>query len=116
MILRVSGILRSSVNVRTKCANPAGHGHNYILEVTVKAPTGEGFCIGDFEKTVDDEFIKLVDHKNLNADVAELAGTNPTVENIAVLAWDKLAGKFSEVSLHSIMVWENDRTCCTYYG
>ena len=113
-----------------KCANPAGHGHNYILEVTVKAPTGEGFCIGDFEKTIDDEFIRLVDHKNLNADVAEFAGTNPTVENIAVLAWDKLAGKFSrpktrnnaagkllsKVSLHSIIIWENDRTCCTYYG
>ena len=99
-----------------KCANPAGHGHNYILEVTVKTPTGDSFCIGDFEKIVDDKFIKLVDHKNLNADVAELAGINPTVENIAVLAWDKLAGKFREVSLHSIIIWENDRTCCTYYG
>ena len=48
--------------------------------------------IGDFENVVDSEFIKLVDHKNLNADVAAFAQANPTIENIAAFAWDRLIG------------------------
>jgi len=106
-----------NLEVFGKCANPAGHGHNYVVEVTVKAPKGEdAFRIGDFERVVDDEFIRLVDHKNLNADVAELGKTNPTVENIAAFAWEKLAGKFGESTLHCITVWETDKTHCSYYG
>ena len=100
-----------------KCANPNGHGHNYIIEVTVKAPSGkDNLRIGDFEKVVDDELIKLIDHKNLNADVAEFGKTNPTIENIAVFAWNKLNGKFGDVKLHCVTVWETDKTYCSYYG
>ena len=100
-----------------KCANPAGHGHNYIVEVTVNTPINETrFRIGDFERIVDDELIKLVDHKNLNADVAEFSKTNPTIENIAAFGWNKLAGKFGEATLHCITVWGTGRTCCSYYG
>ena len=100
-----------------KCANPSGHGHNYIVEVTVKT-SGEdsGFSIADFEKVVDQGFIKLVDHKNLNTDVERFRQTNPTVENLAVLAWDRLADKFSDVKLHCVTIWETDKTCCSYYG
>jgi 6-pyruvoyltetrahydropterin/6-carboxytetrahydropterin synthase len=100
-----------------KCANPTGHGHNYIVEVTIKIPTSEdGFHISDFERVVDDELIKLVDHKNLNADVSQFSSTNPTVENIATFAWNKLVGKFSNGTLHYVTVWETDKTYCSYYG
>jgi len=100
-----------------KCANPTGHGHNYVAEITIKTPvSGDRFRIGDFERIVDDELIKLVDHKNLNADVAEFSKTNPTIENIAVFAWNKLAGKFGEATLHCITIWETDKTFCSYYG
>ena len=99
-----------------KCANPTGHGHNYVVEVTVKTPAGKETCIGDFERIVDDELIKIVDHKNLNVDVDEFAATNPTVENIAVFAWDNLAEKFAEATLHCVTIWETDKTCCSYYG
>ncbi len=108
---------QKNLDVFGKCANPAGHGHNYVLEVTV-ALTGDtaGFRTGEFEKIVDEEFIKLVDHKNLNADVAELSGIIPTVENMAVFAWDRLAGKFRRARLHCVTVWETDKTYCSYYG
>jgi 6-pyruvoyltetrahydropterin/6-carboxytetrahydropterin synthase len=100
-----------------KCANPAGHGHNYIIEVTVKAfPQGSDFCIGDFEKIVDDEFIKHVDHRNLNVDVSGLNGINPTVENIASFAWDRLVDKFASAKLHCVTIWETDKTSCSYFG
>ena len=100
-----------------KCAKPTGHGHNYVVEVTLKYPAErDSFCIGDFERIVDAEFIKLVDHKNLNADINQFSKTNPTVENITVLAWEQLVGKFSQATLHCVTVWESDKTYCTYYG
>jgi 6-pyruvoyltetrahydropterin/6-carboxytetrahydropterin synthase len=100
-----------------KCANPTGHGHNYVVEVTIKmSATGNNFRIGDFEKTVDDELIRLIDHKNLNADLDEFSKTNPTVENIALFAWNRLIGKFGEATLHCVSIWETDKTCCSYYG
>jgi 6-pyruvoyltetrahydropterin/6-carboxytetrahydropterin synthase len=97
-----------------KCANPAGHGHNYILAVTVRPPKNKSGWVGDFQKTVQNEFLSLVDHKNLNQDVKVFAKTNPTVENIAHYAWKKLEGKFSVCKLVEITVWENDRTYCRY--
>ena len=100
-----------------KCANPSGHGHNYIIEVTIKVSTGMvNFCISDFEKIVNRELISHIDHKNLNLDIEHFGRVNPTVENITSFAWDRLLGEFNEAQLHSITIWENDRTFCTYYG
>lgn len=106
-----------NLKVFGKCANPAGHGHNYIVEVTIKMPVNEnGFHISDFERVVDNELIKLVDHKNLNVDVGHFSRTNPTVENIAGFAWNRLVGKFGEAALHCVTVWETDKTYSSYYG
>jgi 6-pyruvoyltetrahydropterin/6-carboxytetrahydropterin synthase len=100
-----------------KCANPTGHGHNYVIEVTIKIPdAGREFRFGDFERIVDVELVKLLDHKNLNLDVDHFKKTNPTVENIASFAWHKLAGKFGRSLLHCVSVWENDKTFCSYFG
>lgn len=100
-----------------KCANPSGHGHNYVIEVTVeKQNPDELFSIGTLEKTVSNEFIDLVDHKNLNVDVDYFSTTIPTVENIAVFAWERLNEKIADARLSSVTVWESDRTCCTYSG
>ncbi len=107
---------RKNFEVFGKCANPAGHGHNYVIEVTIKVPADTDVCIVDFERVVDGEFVKLVDHKNLNADVSALAGVNPTIENLAEFAWEKLNGKFDSAKLHSVSIWESDRTFCTFYG
>ncbi|MBN2181664.1 MAG: 6-carboxytetrahydropterin synthase [Sedimentisphaerales bacterium] len=108
---------QKNLEVFGKCANPAGHGHNYIVEITVKIlDGGRNFRIGDFEKIVDKELIKIVDHKNLNLDVEYFGRANPTVENITSFAWDRLAGRFGEVSLHCVTVWENDKTFCSFRG
>jgi len=108
---------KQNLEVFGKCANPAGHGHNYIVEVTVKMPTSQNkFHTSDFEKIVDNELIKLVDHKNLNADVSHFSKTIPTVENIAAFAWNKLSGKFGNSALHCVTIWETDKTYCSYYG
>jgi 6-pyruvoyltetrahydropterin/6-carboxytetrahydropterin synthase len=108
---------KQNLEVFGKCANPTGHGHNYIVEVTIKMPANKNdFRISDFERVVDNELIKLVDHKNLNADVDRFSRTNPTVENIAAFAWNRLVGKFGEAALHCVTVWETDKTYSSYYG
>jgi 6-pyruvoyltetrahydropterin/6-carboxytetrahydropterin synthase len=108
---------KQNVDIFGRCANAAGHGHNYIVEVTVKYPTGESLKTGEFEKVIDKELIKAVDHKNLNEDLQEFQKTTPTVENIAVFAWNKLAGRFGKsTSLHCVTVWETDKTYSSYYG
>ena len=116
---------KQNIEVFGKCANPAGHGHNYIVEVTVKYPacgelvesTDQSFKTGDFEKTVSQELINAVDHKNLNSDLKEFQKITPTVENIAVFAWNKLAGRFGmTTTLHCVTVWETDKTFSSYYG
>lgn len=113
-----------------KCANRAGHGHNYIIEVTVKnpirdkasetpdgrqeRPVSNGIKAGDFEQIVNEHFITVVDHKNLNIDVEHFTKVNPTVENIAEFAFNSLADKFDSVKLDSVTVWESDRAFCTF--
>jgi 6-pyruvoyltetrahydropterin/6-carboxytetrahydropterin synthase len=99
-----------------KCANLTGHGHNYVVEIMVKMPEGTEFGVGDFETIVDNELIKLIDHKNLNADVPYFSKAIPTVENISIFAWNQLNGKFSNMKMHSVTIWETDKTSCTYYG
>jgi 6-pyruvoyltetrahydropterin/6-carboxytetrahydropterin synthase len=100
-----------------KCANPTGHGHNYIVEVTVCTPAdGPTLRIGEFEQTVDSRLMQLVDHKNLNLDVPEFRDRIATVENLAVFAWERLSDQFHPGRLHCVTVWESDRTYCTYYG
>jgi 6-pyruvoyltetrahydropterin/6-carboxytetrahydropterin synthase len=97
-----------------KCANPAGHGHNYIMEVTVKIPSGRSLDVVGLERVVDERFLQAVDHKNLNADVPYFVQVNPTMENIARFAWQGLVGRFGQAVLHGVTLWESDRTCCTY--
>ena len=99
-----------------KCANLAGHGHNYILEVSVEKTTEskDDRWHSEFEKVVKEHFLDFVDHKNLNVDVAEFETLNPTVENLSFLAWQKLEKKLNNAKLHKVVVWENDRTYCSY--
>jgi len=99
-----------------KCANPTGHGHNYVVEVSLKVPAdGEWVGMGVFEKIVDEKLISLVDHKNLNVDVPQFTKMIPTVENIAVFAWEKLAPMLGS-KLNCVNVWETDKTYCSYCG
>jgi 6-pyruvoyltetrahydropterin/6-carboxytetrahydropterin synthase len=113
-----------NIEVFGRCANPAGHGHNYIVEVTVKWPSDQALRTVEFEKIVNQELIKVMDHKNLNEDLPEFQRITPTVENIAVFAWNRIAGKFGpstslgtgKVVLHCVTVWETDKTYSSYYG
>jgi 6-pyruvoyltetrahydropterin/6-carboxytetrahydropterin synthase len=69
-----------------KCGNPYGHGHNYILEVTVSGPidpeTGMVANLGELDPFVEREIIEPFDHKYLNEQVDEFRASVPTSENV----------------------------------
>ena len=78
-----------------KCANPNGHGHNYVLEVTVQGVpnprTGMVLNLTDLKHVMNEQVVKWVDHKHLNYDVPWLEGFIPTTEVLVIKFWERLA-------------------------
>ena len=70
-----------------KCSNPYGHGHNYVLEVTMTGPvdseTGMIANLGDLDPFVQREVIEPFDQKFLNEEVVEFRAEVATTENVA---------------------------------
>ncbi|MBZ0172655.1 MAG: 6-carboxytetrahydropterin synthase [Phycisphaerales bacterium] len=102
-----------------KCNNPAGHGHNYRVEPCVAVDPARPLAFDAIESIVDQHVIEPLDHKHLNSQVAEFSdegGVNPSVEHIARVCFDRLAGPLCEAGaeLRAVTVWETDRTSCTY--
>lgn len=77
------------------CFSPSGHGHNYLLEVTVEGPvdprTGMVMDLNRLAALVRERVVDRVDHLDLNQDVDFLAGVIPTSENLAVRFWERIA-------------------------
>jgi 6-pyruvoyltetrahydropterin/6-carboxytetrahydropterin synthase len=96
------------------CTNPNGHGHNYVVRVTIKGEpdpqTGVVFSIPDFSRIVNERVIDRFDHKHLNEDCTEFARSNPTVENITRVIFDKLDEAFSPARLDTVRVYETPKT------
>jgi 6-pyruvoyltetrahydropterin/6-carboxytetrahydropterin synthase len=99
-----------------RCNNPNGHGHNYELEVTVAGPVGadgQVMPIETLQQLVNEQVVEVFDHKHLNVDCPEFAGLNPTVENIAAVIYEKLAGAVEgPARVARIRVWETPKTFC----
>jgi len=82
--------LSEEENRRTygKCNNPYGHGHNYVVEVSVRGPldgaTGTAVDTRVLDSLVTQQVLGPFDHANLNTDVRSFAREVPTSENLAV--------------------------------
>ena len=96
-----------NLSVFGKCNNPNGHGHNYVVLVTVKSmvptATGGGVDLDRLDRTVVGQVITRFDHHDLNQD-PEFAGRTTTGENLVLLIWDLLvkclpAGQLEKVGL-----------------
>ena len=103
------------------CASPHGHGHNYLLTVTVEGePDLETGMLMDYtvlQAAVDEHLVRAVDHLNLNVDVPFLDGKVPTTENLLAAFWRVLLPHLpTGVALHSMELRESRDTVCTYFG
>lgn len=103
-----------------KCSNPNWHGHNYVLEVTIKGKvnpkTGYVIDVKNLKKIINDEIISKVDHKNLNLDVDFLRDTIPTLENLVVAFWNVLKSKIIHGELFKIKLYETENNYIEYFG
>lgn len=103
-----------------KCNNPNGHGHNYLLEVTVCGmPDFKTGYVVDLKKLRDllqEEIIDKVDHKHLNYDVDFLLGMIPTVENLAVAFWRQIENRLPSGKLFMVRLFESDVNYAEYRG
>jgi 6-pyruvoyltetrahydropterin/6-carboxytetrahydropterin synthase len=77
-----------------KCNNPFGHGHNYVLEVSVWGPvdgrSGRAVDPADLDRLVREQVIAEFDHKNLNEQIEEFQRIVPTTENLGLLIHARL--------------------------
>ena len=79
-----------------KCNNPHGHGHNYVLEVSVEG-----------EPNPDTGYLII--------EVSWLSGINPTSENLARVFFDRIEPEMPDgIRLAAVTVHETDRNSATY--
>lgn len=94
-----------------KCNNPRGHGHNYVLEVTIAGEpdptTGMVLDLKELKEILRREVVDRMDHKHLNYEVPELEGKIPTSENLAALIWRLLEPKINRGKLDRVRVYES---------
>src|SRR3954467_12007023 len=83
-----------------KCNNPFGHGHDYVLEVTVAgdpdAVSGLIVPVSWLDELGGDKVLRVFRNRYINLDVAEFAHLVPTTENVTQFAADLLARDWRE--------------------
>lgn len=94
-------------------ANPMGHGHNYVLEVTLQGEpdplTGMVFDLRELKEILQCQVTGPMDHRFLNREVAPFDRIVPTTENIAAEIWRRLAPSFpGRARLSNVRLYETD--------
>ena len=87
------------------------HGHNYVLEVTVRGAvdpaTGMVMDLAELKRLVGDLVVSRFDHADLNRDAVFASGAIPTTENLVRAIWDLLVPKLGGERLHRLRLWED---------
>jgi 6-pyruvoyltetrahydropterin/6-carboxytetrahydropterin synthase len=101
-----------------KCNNPHGHGHNYVLEVTVSGQVdGNGMVCNlvDLDECVQREVVTRFDLENLNMR-KEFASAVPTTENLCTIIYDILKRNFTAAHLEMVRLEETMMNSFEYSG
>ena len=89
-----------------------GHGHNYLLEVTVEGVpdpvTGMVVDLKELKQVLEEEVVEPMDHRFLNYEVKPFDTVVPTAENVAIEIWRRLDGrlKATPARLHRVRLYE----------
>jgi 6-pyruvoyltetrahydropterin/6-carboxytetrahydropterin synthase len=102
-----------------KCNNPYGHGHNYMIEVTVSGPvddeTGMVCNLVDLDGFVDAEIVERFDHQNLNL-LPEFVDAVPTTEKLCIAIYDIVNRGFKAAHLEKVRIEETMMNSFEYAG
>jgi len=103
-----------------KCNNPNFHGHNYELIVgltgEIDKETGYLIDLKILKEIIKEEVEDNFDHKNLNLEVPDFESLNPTMENIAIVIWNKLRKRIDISCEISVKLYETPRNFVVYTG
>ncbi|KAJ2234217.1 hypothetical protein GGF40_003842 [Coemansia sp. RSA 1286] len=103
-----------------KCNNANGHGHNYVLETVVGGPidpkTGMVASLDDLKHWINTAVMDVLDHRNLDADIAYFKNRPSTVENLAAFIWIRLSQTVPAGLLHKIIVSETPKNKVIFAG
>lgn len=103
-------------------ASSHGHGHNYILEVTLDGEpdpvTGMVVDLKVLKDIINDLVVEPMDHRHLNYEVPPFDRMIPTLENLTQEVWRRLrAGlSFDNARLHNIRLYETPDLYVDYSG
>jgi len=102
-----------------KCNNPFGHGHNYMLEVSVSGEvdhqTGMVCNLVDLDRFVHAQILARYDHQNLNL-LTEFAQQVPTTENLCIAIFEIVKRGFKKAHLDKIRIEETMMNSFEYSG
>jgi len=102
-----------------KCNNPYGHGHNYMLEVTVSGPvddqTGMVCNLVDLDGLVRAQILDRYDHQNLNL-LEEFTQQVPTTENLCIAIYEIVKRDFGKAHLDKVRIEETMMNSFEYSG
>ncbi|MFI5058106.1 MAG: 6-carboxytetrahydropterin synthase [Candidatus Acidiferrales bacterium] len=102
-----------------KCSNPFGHGHNYVLEVSlsgeVDSDTGMIANLADLDSFVEHQVIEPFDHRYLNEEVAAFREKVPTTENLCIEIFRRLQS-FPKAKLERVRIQETANNSFEYAG
>ena len=108
-----------NVRIFGKCANPYGHGHNYVLEISVSGDldpaTGMIANLADLDSFVERQVLEAFDHRSLNEDVPAFRETVPTTENLCIDIFERLKS-FPQAKLERVRVQETSNNSFEYSG
>jgi 6-pyruvoyltetrahydropterin/6-carboxytetrahydropterin synthase len=113
---------RENLRVYGNNANPNGHGHNYVVEVTVEGQpdpvTGMVFDLRELKEILNQEVVEPMDHRFLNREVPPFDAVVPTTENIAREIWKRLDGRVARegVRLRNVRLYETADLYVDYGG
>ena len=86
-------------------ANPNGHGHNYVFEVSVEGDpdpmTGMIVDLKKLKDVLESEIVAPMDHRFLNYEVPPFDKVVPTTANVAREIWRRL----EKSSLRLVLLW-----------
>jgi 6-pyruvoyltetrahydropterin/6-carboxytetrahydropterin synthase len=102
-------------------ANPLGHGHNYVVEVSIEGEpdpiTGMILDLKHLKEILEDKVLNVYDHRLLNREVEPFDRLVPTVENIAIDIWNRVSPSIKgRARLHSVRVHETTELSVEYRG
>ncbi len=102
------------------CTNPHWHGHNYVLEVTVRGEpdpeTGYILDLSELKDVLQKAILDKCDHRNLNDDVPFLRGLIPSTENLVIAFWQQIEPLLPAGKLHCVKLFETPRNFAEYRG